>query len=153
MPAMLQLQYTNKKGASFMSISDTNLSSLNNPNPPKNVKRGDTYYMMNASTLEIEKGVIESSMGNTVVLRTKTGIHTCWISALWQDETQVSKELDMRLHPVREKVLSEIRDIDDLLHFLIKNDFEGDDAADLRSAVSIKSRELLGVDPFDREVA
>lgn len=136
-----------------MSISDKKLNSLNNPNPPKNIRRGDIYYMMNATTLEVEKGTIESSTGNTVVIRTNTGIHTCWISALWQNEAEIKKELDLRLHPVREKVLSEIHDVDDLLRFLIKNDFKGDDAPDLRSAVSIKSRELLGIDPFDGEVA
>lgn len=136
-----------------MSILDKKPSSLNNPNPPKNVRRGDVYYMMNPDTVEIEKGVIESTTGNTVVIRTNTGIHTCWISALWPDGDEVTKELDLRLHPVREKVLSEIHDVDDLLRFLIKNDFTGDNAPDLRSAISIKSRELLGIDPFAGEVA
>lgn len=136
-----------------MSISDNKPNSLNNPNPPKNIKRGDTYYMMNATSITIEKGIIETVTGSTVVIRTETGIHTCWITALWSNEAEITRELDLRLHPVREKALSEIHDTNDLLRFLIKNDFKGDNAADLRSAVSIKARELLGIDPFDEGVA
>jgi hypothetical protein len=135
-----------------MSISDEKINNLNNPNPPKTVKRGETYSVMNTETHTIEEGTVESVIGNTVVIRTPSGIHTYWISALWQDKNIVQTELDMQLHPVRKQIISDIKSVKDLLHFLIINDFTGDNAEDSRKAVSIKSKELLGIDPFDEEV-
>lgn len=144
------------KGDTYMRISKNScaITALENPNPIKSIRRGQTVYVYEPSSEKIISGTIsmmDGAVGNEMILlKTENGIHSYWRKELFDNKEEPEKELDLRLHPVREKVISEISSVKDLISYCIRNDFTNDnDAADMRAAVSVKSRQLLGFDPFE----
>ena len=114
-----------------MSNKDVSSIVLENKSPIKSAVRGQTLYVYDPTMGNIISGTVETAAAGTVILRTKSG-----------------------LHPVRERLVSELKTVSDLLSFCISSDFKNDkDAADMRQAVSIRAKELLGIDPFENDTS
>lgn len=133
-----------------MSKKDTSNIVLENKAPIKSAVRGQTLYVYDQSSGEIIAGTVETASAGTVILRTATGLHPYWLKECFTEKESPEEELNIRLHPVRERLINELRTVPDLLSFCIHSDFMNDkDAADMREAVSVRTKELLGFDPFE----
>lgn len=132
-----------------MSKKDTSNIVLENKAPIKSAVRGQTLYVYDQSSGAVISGTVETVSARTVILRTVTGLHPYWLKECFTEKESPEEELNIRLHPVRERLIGELRTAQDLLSFCIHSDFTNDkDAADMREAVSVRAKELLGFDPF-----
>ena len=150
-----------------MSNKDVSSIVLENKSPIKSAVRGQTLYVYDptmgniiSGTVEtaaagtVISGTVETAAAGTVILRTKSGLHSYWMKECFTEKEEPSQELEVRLHPVRERLVSELKTVSDLLSFCISSDFKNDkDAADMRQAVSIRAKELLGIDPFENDTS
>lgn len=137
-----------------MSNKDVSSIVLENKSPIKSAVRGQTLYVYDPTVGNIISGTVETAAAGTVILRTKSGLHSYWMKECFTEKEEPSQELEVRLHPVRERLVSELKTVSDLLSFCITSDFKNDkDAADMRQAVSIRAKELLGIDPFENDTS
>lgn len=137
-----------------MSNKDVSSIVLENKSPIKSAVRGQTLYVYDPTTGNIISGTVETAAAGTVILRTKSGLHSYWMKECFTEKEEPSQELEVRLHPVRERLVSELKTVSDLLSFCISSDFKNDkDAADMRQTVSIRAKELLGIDPFENDTS
>lgn len=137
-----------------MSNKDVSSIVLENKSPIKSAVRGQTLYVYDPTMGNIISGTVETAAAGTVILRTKSGLHSYWMKECFTEKEEPSQELEVRLHPVRERLVSELKTVSDLLSFCISSDFKNDkDAADMRQAVSIRAKELLGKDPFENDTS
>lgn len=137
-----------------MSNKDVSSIVLENKSPIKSAVRGQTLYVYDPTMGNIISGTVETAAAGTVILRTKSGLHSYWMKECFTEKEEPSQELEVRLHPVRERLVSELKTVSDLLSFCISSDFKNDkDAADMRQAVSIRAKELLGIDPFENDTS
>lgn len=137
-----------------MSNKDVSSIVLENKSPIKSAVRGQTLYVYDPTVGNIISGTVETAAADTVILRTKSGLHSYWMKECFTEKEEPSQELEVRLHPVRERLVSELKTVSDLLSFCITSDFKNDkDAADMRQAVSIRAKELLGIDPFENDTS
>lgn len=137
-----------------MSNKDVSSIVLENKSPIKSAVRGQTLYVYDPTMGNIISGTVETAAAGTVILRTKSGLHSYWMKECFTEKEEPSQELEVRLHPVRERLVSELKTVSDLLSFCISSDFKNDkDAADMRQAVSIHAKELLGIDPFENDTS
>lgn len=137
-----------------MSNKDVSSIVLENKSPIKSAVRGQTLYVYDPTMGNIISGTVETAAAGTVILRTKSGLHSYWMKECFTEKEEPSQELEVRLHPVRERLVSELKTVSDLLSFCISSDFKNDkDATDMRQAVSIRAKELLGIDPFENDTS
>ena len=137
-----------------MSNKDVSSIVLENKSPIKSAVRGQTLYVYDPTMGNIISDTVETAAAGTVILRTKSGLHSYWMKECFTEKEEPSQELEVRLHPVRERLVSELKTVSDLLSFCISSDFKNDkDAADMRQAVSIRAKELLGIDPFENDTS
>ncbi len=122
---------------------------LVNPEPMRSAHTGSTVYVYNRKDAIVSATINSSVMGINVLRLSDGTVASYKTEELFLDRDQAEQELSIRLHPAKQKALSEMTDVKSLLLFCIQHDFTKEDASDITSAVSIRASALLGVDPFE----